>query len=402
MAFALGIILFVVGIAISVALHEAGHMMTAKAFKMRVRRYFIGFGPTLFKKKYKGTEYGLKALPLGGFCDIAGMTILDEDLTEEEKPHAMYKKPAYQRVIVMLGGIFANILIGVVLIYAIAVGWGLPNLNSPMVTRISDTSCVANQLKDGSLESCEGAGPAAQAGVQAGDIIVKVNGHKIEDTDQVIALTQQSPNTVTYTVKRDGEIKDLVISTVKADRLHDGTLKAVPVTGVSIRQEPLEALKHYNPATAVPAAFSFSWDINKLIVNALVKIPAQMPGLVKSIFGGERSADTPMSVVGASVAGGDALAFGSWSVFLMLMAQINFCLALFNLIPLPPLDGGHVAVIIYEKIRDAIRRLLGKEPMGPADYSKLMPLTSIVVFLLVMLFIVTVLADVVNPIRLVQ
>ena len=105
MAFALGIILFILGIAISVALHEAGHLLTAKAFKMRVRRYFIGFGPTLFKTKRKGTEYGLKALPLGGFCDIAGMTILDEDLTAEEKPHAMYKKPAYQRIIVMLGGI---------------------------------------------------------------------------------------------------------------------------------------------------------------------------------------------------------------------------------------------------------------------------------------------------------
>ena len=106
--------------------------------------------------------------------------------------------------------------------------------------------------------------------------------------------------------------------------------------------------------------------------------------------------------MGASVAGGDALAFGSWSVFLMLLAQINFCLALFNLIPLPPLDGGHVVVVLYEKIRDGIRRLEGKDPKGPADYSKLMPLTTVVVGLLVLLFIVTVVADVVNPVRLMQ
>ncbi|MFY9189796.1 MAG: M50 family metallopeptidase [Lawsonella sp.] len=402
MAFALGIILFILGIAISVALHEAGHLLTAKAFKMRVRRYFIGFGPTLFKTKRKGTEYGLKALPLGGFCDIAGMTILDEDLTAEEKPHAMYKKPAYQRIIVMLGGITANILIGVILVYSVAVGWGLPNLRSPMVTRVAETTCVADQLKDGSVETCEGQGPAAAAGVKAGDIILKVNGEKITETEQVIALTQESPQTVTYTIKRDGQIRDLVITPTQADRVRDGDLVRVPVTGVSIRQEPLEPMKNYNAATAVPAAFQFSWDINKLIVKALVKIPAQMPGLVKAIFGGERAADTPMSIVGASVAGGDALAFGSWSVFLMLMAQINFCLALFNLIPLPPLDGGHVAVICYEKIRDAVRKMAGKEPVGPADYSKLLPLTSIVVFLLVALFIITVAADVVNPIRLVK
>ena len=198
---------------------------------------------------------------------------------------------------------------------------------------------------------------------KAGDIILKVNGEKITETEQVIALTQESPQTVTYTIKRDGQIRDLSLPT-QADRVRDGDLVRVPVTGVSIRQEPLEPMKNYNAATAVPAAFQFSWDINKLIVKALVKIPAQMPGLVKAIFGGERAADTPMSIVGASVAGGDALAFGSWSVFLMLMAQINFCLALFNLIPLPPLDGGHVVVICYEKSRDDLRKMGGKNRWG--------------------------------------
>ena len=96
MSFALGIILFILGIAISVALHEAGHLLTAKWSGMRVRAYFIGFGPTLFSWHKGGTEYGFKALPLGGYCDIAGMTILDEELTEEEAPDAMYKKPAWK------------------------------------------------------------------------------------------------------------------------------------------------------------------------------------------------------------------------------------------------------------------------------------------------------------------
>ncbi len=411
MTFALGIILFIIGIAVSVALHEAGHLLTAKWSGMRVRAYFIGFGPTLFSRRKGETEYGIKALPLGGFCDIAGMTILDEELTEEEAPDAMYKKPAWKRIIVMLGGIFMNILLGVVLIWVVAAAWGLPNMDSPMVTRVAATTCVSDQSTDGTVADCTGKGPAGTAGVQAGDIITHVNGTRIKNPDQVISLTQSATSPVTYSVERAGKNYTYRIEPQQALRLvkkpdagkdGKGTLRRVAVAGVSVRQEPLEPLRHYNVATAFPAAVSFSWDLNGAIAKALVNIPSQIPGLVKSIFGGERSANSPMSVVGASVAGGDALAFGSWSVFLMLLAQINFCLALFNLIPLPPLDGGHVMVIIYEKLRDAIRRLQGKEPLGPADYSKLLPLTTIVVGLLVLLFIVTMIADVVNPVRLMQ
>lgn len=206
----------------------------------------------------------------------------------------------------------------------------------------------------------------------------------------------------TYTFHVHPEQAFRLVKKPDAGKDDKGTLTKVAVAGVSVREEPLEPIRHYNGATAFPAAMKFSWEINGAIAKALVHIPAQIPGLVKAIFGGERSADSPMSIVGASVAGGDALAFGSWSVFLMLLAQINFCLALFNLIPLPPLDGGHVVVVLYEKIRDGIRRLEGKDPKGPADYSKLMPLTTVVVGLLVLLFIVTVVADVVNPVRLMQ
>lgn len=411
MSFALGIILFILGIAISVALHEAGHLLTAKWSGMRVRAYFIGFGLTLFSWHKGGTEYGFKALPLGGYCDIAGMTILDEELTEEEAPDAMYKKPAWKRIIVMLGGIIMNVLLGISLIWVVAAAWGLPDTNSPIVTRVAATTCVADQHSDGSVAKCSGNGPAAAAGIRAGDIITHVNGHKIQNSAQVISLTQSATTDVEYTVMRDGKTYTFHVHPEQAFRLvkkpdagkdDKGTLTKVAVAGVSVREEPLEPIRHYNGATAFPAAMKFSWEINGAIAKALVHIPAQIPGLVKAIFGGERSADSPMSIVGASVAGGDALAFGSWSVFLMLLAQINFCLALFNLIPLPPLDGGHVVVVLYEKIRDGIRRLEGKDPKGPADYSKLMPLTTVVVGLLVLLFIVTVVADVVNPVRLMQ
>ena len=114
--FILGIVAFALCIAVSIALHEAGHMLTAKAFGMRVRRFFVGFGPKLVSVKKGETEYGIAALPFGGFCDIAGMTAMDP-LTPEEEPHAMYRKPWWQRVAVMSGGIVMNLFLGFMVLY---------------------------------------------------------------------------------------------------------------------------------------------------------------------------------------------------------------------------------------------------------------------------------------------
>ncbi|MDN5785252.1 MAG: site-2 protease family protein, partial [Corynebacterium casei] len=127
MANLLGIVLFALGICLTVALHEAGHMLTARAFGMRVRRFFIGFGPTLWSFKKNETEYGVAALPLGGFCDIAGMTAQDEFITEEERPYAMYKKPWWQRIIVLSGGVAVNIILGFMILFVVAQTAGLPN-----------------------------------------------------------------------------------------------------------------------------------------------------------------------------------------------------------------------------------------------------------------------------------
>lgn len=133
MANLLGIVLFALGICITVALHEAGHMLTARAFGMRVRRFFIGFGPKLWSFRKGHTEYGVAALPLGGFCDIAGMTSQDDYLTEEERPYAMYKKPWWQRVIVLSGGVAVNILLGFLILFVIAQTAGLPNQNAELI-----------------------------------------------------------------------------------------------------------------------------------------------------------------------------------------------------------------------------------------------------------------------------
>ena len=175
MVFALGVVLFAVGIAVSIALHEAGHLWTAKAFGMRVRRYFIGFGPRVFSFHRGETEYGLKAIPAGGFCDIAGMTALDE-VTPEEAPRAFFRKPTWQRVAVLSAGSITHFIIGMLLVYALAVTSGLPNLrNTPVV---GELSCAADQVSTTALAPC-GPGvpaPAVAAGLEPGDRIVSIAG----------------------------------------------------------------------------------------------------------------------------------------------------------------------------------------------------------------------------------
>ena len=156
MANLLGIVFFALGIGLTVALHEAGHMLTARAFGMRVRRYFIGFGPRLFSFRKGHTEYGLAAFPVGGFCDIAGMTAQDEFLTAEEEPHAMYKKPWWQRIIVMAGGIGVNLILGFVILYFVAMTAGLPNPDADVRPRVGEVTCSANQKPNQELEKCTG------------------------------------------------------------------------------------------------------------------------------------------------------------------------------------------------------------------------------------------------------
>ena len=128
--------------------------------------------------------------------------------------------------------------------------------------------------------------------------------------------------------------------------------------------------------------------------------PGKIPGVVASIFGGERDIEGPISVIGASRTGGDLVERDQWPAFWMMLASLNFFLALFNLVPLPPLDGGHIAVVIYEKIRNALRRLRGLPPAGPANYEKLMPLTYFMAALLLVVGVLVMAADVVNPVNL--
>ncbi|OHO81775.1 signaling protein [Corynebacterium sp. HMSC036E10] len=397
----LGIVLFALAITASIALHEAGHMFTACAFGMRVRRFFVGFGPTLWSVKRGGTEYGVAALPFGGFCDIAGMTAMDP-VTEEEAPHAMVKKPASQRIAVLSGGIVMNILIGVVIIFGVAVSSGIRNPYADFTPKVGQVVCVADQVDEKTLAECSGPGPAGQAGVRIGDTLVAVDDEPIETFADLRTYVAQRPGeTVALEVERGGSSQSIDVPVARVERIDPSTGERIDVGAVGIAAAPVkDAVKQFGPVEAVPATAKFTGQMLRASVDGLMAFPGKIPGVVASIFGGERDIEGPISVIGASRTGGELVERDQWPAFWMMLASLNFFLALFNLVPLPPLDGGHIAVVIYEKIRNALRRLRGLPPAGPANYEKLMPLTYFMAALLLVVGVLVMAADVVNPVNL--
>ncbi len=402
MVFVLGVVLFALGITASVALHECGHMWAAQATGMKVRRYFVGFGPRVFSFRRGETEYGLKAIPLGGFCDIAGMTALDE-IEPEDLDRAMYRQKTWKRQFVMAAGIGMNFILGFALVLILAVGWGLPNLKQPPATALGDTQCVANQKADGTLDPCDGLGPAQLAGLQKGDVVKAINGVEVTSWQELLTETQKQTGPFSYLLERGGRDLTVTVTPRQVQRLvgseNDKTLQTVSAVGVGPDYYlPVQ----YNVLSAIPASFAFTGDMFVKTAQGLVQMPSKVVDLWDAVAGGERDQDTPISVVGASVIGGQVAERGLWEVFILLLASLNFFLGAFNLLPLLPLDGGHMAVTAYERIRNWFRARRGLPPGGPVDYMKLMPATYVVIVIGGAYMLLTLTADIVNPIQLFQ
>ncbi|MFD4292744.1 M50 family metallopeptidase [Rhodococcus sp. NPDC058532] len=403
----IGVILFALGITVSIALHEAGHMWTARKLGMKVRRYYIGFGPKIFSFRRGETEYGLKAIPAGGFCDIAGMTVHDE-LAPDEVDRAMCKQKTWKRLVVMSGGIVMNFALGLLLIFLLAVGWGLPNRDDRAV--VDALVCVspsqAPKEQDYALADCSGVGPAEAAGIEQGDVIVAVNGTPTPTFSDVVTATQPVTGTAEFTVERGGETLTVDVPVTQAQRWvnnRDSTPEnplppvSKEVGAIGIAAPP--AWVEYSAVTAVPATFVYTGDLFVQSVQGLIQMPSKVADLWTAVTGGERAIDTPVSVVGASVIGGQAAERGLWEMFIVLLASLNFFLGIFNLLPLLPLDGGHMAVAVYEKIRNSLRMRRGLPAGGPVDYMKLMPLTYVVIAIGGAFMLLTLTADIINPIK---
>lgn len=403
----MGVVLFAVALLLSVAWHECGHMWAAQRTGMKVRRYFVGFGPTLWSTRRGETEYGFKALPLGGFCDIAGMTPYDE-IDEADRPRAMYLQKAWKRLVVLFAGPAQNFILGFVLVYVLAVGWGLPILNpAPVPAKVASTFCVTPtaDAQGNSVGPCVGAGPAAAAGLRAGDEIVAVDRTPVSSAADLSPIIQKATGPVQLTVKRDGVVlpQPLTMTPQKVTLTQtksDGTTEKVTIGRVGLRYPQQQLVNEYNVATAIPGSIVFTGQLFQATWDALLSMPSKIGALWTAVTGGERAVDTPISVYGASVLGGQAVERGNWELFLILLISINFFLGLFNLVPLLPLDGGHMAIVGYEKGRNMIRRRMGRTALGPVDYLKLMPLTYAVVIVLGAFMVLTLTADIVNPIKL--
>lgn len=415
MIFALGVLLFAIGILISVALHEYGHMGTAKLFGMKVTRYFIGFGPTIFSFRKGETEYGLKAIPAGAFVKIIGMTPLedDEEVAPEDKHRVFWRKPLWQRTIVLAAGSIAHFVIGLVIVWILVSFIGIGNPDRAAAQQASlDTATVAvaecippaEAPADFTCGTSDQPGPAATGGIQDGDRVTSVNGTPIANWDQMTAAIQPLPpgQPATIVVDRGGQSVTTTV-TPYADEIAgaDGQPKTVAKIGVGAYIDPaLPQTVAYGPIGGIGETFAVTGQFAEGIGKAVVNLPQKVPALWNSLTGGERDPDTPVSVVGASRIGGELAERSEWEMFFVLLATLNFFIGVFNLLPLLPLDGGHIVIAWFERVRSWIYGLMKKPDPGRVDYLKLLPVTYVVIVIFAGFTLLTVAADIVNPIQL--
>ena len=453
LTFAIGLLVIVVGLALSIALHEVGHLVPAKLFGVRVGRYMIGLGPTLWSRRFGETEYGIKALPVGGYISMSGMypptraereaereakraqregaavgvrqsraggmfaamiqdarAANDETMIGTEDSRTFYRLPVYKRIVIMLGGPVMNLLLAILLFTLVFSGIGIQSA-STSVAAVSE--CV---VAAGSAQSECGPGdpatPAAEAGILPGDRILSIDGKPVRTFDEASEIIRDNPGrSLRFQIERDGAVRALTITPLLAERpVYDPAGQPVveaggePVTqdvgfvGIS----PASELQTQPIWTGPQAAIEN--------VGAVVGIVAQLPvklyeTAVALFTGSERDPNGPMSVVGVGLIAGevastDAPILSRVSVLLGLLGSLNIALFVFNLVPLLPLDGGHIVVALWEGIKKAGARIFRRPPPAPVDATKLVPVTFVVVVLLIGMGALLLLADVFNPIKL--
>ncbi|HET9900362.1 MAG TPA: site-2 protease family protein [Actinomycetes bacterium] len=390
-----GIVAFIVVLLASIMIHEAGHFATARAFGMKATEFFVGFGPTLWSRKRGETEYGVKAIPAGGFVKIVGMTDLEE-IDPADEPRAFYRQPAWQRAIVLAAGSVMHFVIAfVLLVFVFAVlGTGTTTTTLARVAPCIPSDAAATACAADDPES-----PARAAGLQPGDTVISYDGDAIDDWDQLqSAIRGSAGREVQVVVDRGGDQETVTLTPVVRER--DG--EEIGLVGVS----PQIAAQRQGPLEALGNAVTEVGNLTVATFQGLAAIPAAIPALLNSTFGAEeRSIDGLVGPVGIARLSGEvvegesplALRIGS---FLAIMAGINVFVGIFNLLPLLPLDGGHLAVLGFERARAAIYRVLGRPDPGRVDLTRLLPAAYLVIALFIGLSVLLLVADVLNPVTL--
>ncbi|MEV1082298.1 site-2 protease family protein [Streptomyces sp. NPDC050211] len=427
--FILGIVVFAFGLLVSIAWHELGHLSTAKLFGIRVPQYMVGFGPTIFSRKKGETEYGIKAIPFGGYIRMIGMfppgpdgrlearstspwrgmiedarSAAFEELRPGDETRLFYTRKPWKRVIVMFAGPFMNLILAVALFLTVLMGFGI----SQQTTTVSSVSqCVIAQTENrDTCEKSDPASPAAAAGLKAGDKIVSFGGVRTDEWNQLSDLIRANPGKdVPIVVDRDGEEVTLHAKIVA------NQVAKKDSSGQIVQGEFVSAgFLGFSAATGIVKqdfGDSLTWMGERVgdAVDSLAAIPSKVPALWDAAFGdGEREADSPMGVVGAARVGGEIFTLDipptqQLAMALMLVAGFNLSLFLFNMLPLLPLDGGHIAGALWESLRRNLAKVLRRPDPGPFDVAKLMPVAYVVAGIFICFTLLVLVADVVNPVR---
>ena len=448
----LGVVIFAVAILASIGLHELGHMIPAKRFGGKVTQYFIGFGPTVWSRQKGETEYGVKAIPLGGYVKIVGMLppgaadalsaagdevttdaegrqvvrvrksntgmftqlISDaraaewETIRPEDADRLFYKMPWWKKVIVMAGGPTVNILIAFFIFWGVFGLYGErtiePDAGRPVLDEVSQ--CVIPYVDNRTTcKDSDPVSPAVQAGLQPGDVITTFNGTPVTDWDQLRTLIRDNDDgRAVIGYDRDGrELTGTTSTTVEArpDSGADETLHQVGFLGVT-------PTSHIQVTTGGPIyTVQQMGTMAEETVKALGTLPVKVWGVAEAIVGvKDRAQDSPVSIVGGGRLAGETVSEKGFPVtektvfLLMLIAGFNFFIGMFNFVPLLPLDGGHIAGALWEALRRGLARLRGRPDPGYVDVARLLPVAYVVASCLLVMGLVLIVGDLVVPLHL--
>jgi membrane-associated protease RseP (regulator of RpoE activity) len=387
----LGVVLFVVAIIVVVMIHEAGHFLMAKLFDFKATKFFFGFGPTVWSFTKGETEYGIKAIPAGGFVKIVGMNPYEE-VPPEDRPRSYSNKPKWQRALVLVAGSGTHFIVAFVILLVTAVTIGYP------------TGGVTNEVA--AVNGVRGATtPAIEADVQPGDRIVGVGGRATSSWAEIRAyIRAHGGEDATFIVQSGGETRTVEVTLGQAlfrgDELVDyaapGESLRPPEPGETVSGffgvSPQPEFETMSFPAAIPDAGAKTWYVVTRSVEGIQDVFGMVFGgeLWDALTGeGERAVDEgPLGLVGAGRIAGESVQRGNLLDLVALIVGFTVFVGIMNLLPLPPLDGGHLAVLGWEAVT---RRQV--------DVRKLIPVAAAVISFFVLLFIAVLYLDLARPIK---